>query len=106
MDINTKLKKLLEDSGQRQAEVAQECGLTPANLSRALTRDHNLNLSTALRIADGIGLELRIEDANGNRHPAADPQKFAEAAADTSLNWDDVEAILSSLGFYLEFDWR
>ena len=96
MDINTKLKKLLEDSGQRQAEVAQKCGLTPANLSRALTRDHNLNLSTALRIADGIGLGLRIED----------PQKFAEAAADTSLNWDDVEAILSSLGFYLEFDWR
>ena len=46
MDINTKLKKLLEDSGQRQAEVAQKCGLTPANLSRALTRDHNLNLST------------------------------------------------------------
>ena len=72
MDINTKLKKLLEDSGQRQAEVAQKCGLTPANLSRALTRDHNLNLS----------------------------------AADTSLNWDDVEAILGSLGFYLEFDWR
>lgn len=106
MDINTKLKKLLEDSGQRQAEVAQKCGLTPANLSRALTRDHNLNLSTVLRIADGIGLELRIEDANGNRHQAADPQKFAEAAADTSLNWDDVEAILSSLGFYLEFDWR
>ena len=65
MDINTKLKKLLEDSGQRQAEVAQKCGLTPANLSRALTRDHNLNLSTALKIADGIGLELRIEDADG-----------------------------------------
>ena len=102
MDINTKLKKLLEDSGQRQAEVAQKCGLTPANLSRALTRDHNLNLSTALKIADGIGLELRIEDADGNRHP----QKFAEAAAETSLNWDDVAAILSSLGFFLEFDWR
>ena len=96
MDINTKLKKLLEDSGQRQAEVAQKCGLTPANLSRALTRDHNLNLSTALKIADGIGLELRIEDADGNRHPTAE----------TSLNWDDVAAILSSLGFFLEFDWR
>lgn len=106
MDINTKLKKLLEDSGQRQAEVAQKCGLTPANLSRALTRDHNLNLSTALKIADGIGLELRIEDADGNRHPTADPQKFAEAAAETSMNWDDVAAILSSLGFFLEFDWR
>lgn len=106
MNINTKLKKLLEDSGQRQAEVAQKCGLTTANLSRALSRSHNLNLSTVLKIAYGIGLELRIEDADGNRHPAADPEKFAKAAAKTSLNWDDMEAVLNSLGFFLEFDWR
>lgn len=33
MDINTKLKKLLEDSGQRQAEVAQKCGLTLRTLA-------------------------------------------------------------------------
>ena len=73
MDINTKLKKLLEDSGQRQAEVAQKCGLTPANLSRALTRDHNLNLSTALKIADGIGLELRIRGRRRQPPPDGRP---------------------------------
>ena len=42
MDINTKLKKLLEDSGQRLGRGGPKVRLDPANLSRALTRDHNL----------------------------------------------------------------
>lgn len=106
MYIGTKLKNLLEESGQRQAQVARKMGWTEANLSRALTNRHSLNLSSALKIADGIGLELRIEDADGNRHPAADMEKFVKAAADTTMSWNDAETVLKALGFFLEFDWR
>ena len=103
MYIGTKLKNLLEESGQRQAQVARKMGWTEANLSRALT---SLNLSSVLKIADGIGLELRIEDADGNNHPAADVEKFVKAAADTTMSWNDAETVLKALGFFLEFDWR
>ena len=48
MYIGTKLKNLLEESGQRQAQVARKMGWTEANLSRALTNRHSLNLSSEI----------------------------------------------------------
>ena len=53
-------------------------------------------------------LRVRVQpaDADGNRHPAADVEKFVKAAADTTMSWNDAEIILKALGFFLEFDWR
>ena len=106
MNIGLTLKKLLEDSGQRQAAVAEKIGYAPANMSRALTKGYNLTMAAAFKIADGIGLDVLLLDSDGNRRQDVNIEQFLDAVSKTRMQWNDAEALLASLGYFIEFDWR
>lgn len=106
MNIGATLKKLLEDSGQRQAAVAKKIGYEPANMSRALTKGYNLTMAAAFKIADGIGLDIFLLDSDGNRRHDVNIEQFVDAVSKTRMQWNDAEALLASIGYFIEFDWR
>ena len=59
MDLAGQLRKAITDSGLTPYRIAADAGVDRAAMTRFVNGDRGLTLSTASRIAEYLGLELR-----------------------------------------------
>jgi DNA-binding XRE family transcriptional regulator len=59
-EVMRKIVQARTQAGMTQAELAQACGMKPANLCRLENGNGNPSVATLSRIAHGLGRELQI----------------------------------------------
>ncbi|MDO4183378.1 MAG: helix-turn-helix transcriptional regulator [Coriobacteriia bacterium] len=59
-DVTRKIVQARQEEGLTQAELAQRCGMKPANLCRLENGNGNPSVATLARIAAGLGRRLEI----------------------------------------------
>jgi transcriptional regulator with XRE-family HTH domain len=61
MTIGQRLKKILNDRGMMQKELAEKTGINQADISRIENGTRNPSLAMMKRIAEGLGMQLKLE---------------------------------------------
>ncbi len=75
---------------RNMSALARDTGLNRGNLYEALSEDGNPTLATLLKVANALGLRLRLESVEDRAEPAAAPKRggrtLEEILADLSKN--------------------
>jgi plasmid maintenance system antidote protein VapI len=58
--FSTLIRKAIVESGMTRYAVAVKCGVDQAALSRFVTGQRSLNLSTVDRLVSGLGIEVKL----------------------------------------------
>lgn len=58
MHLQGEIYLRMKDLGMTQKELAQKMGISPAAVSKLLSRDSNMRLSTIARIASALGCDV------------------------------------------------
>jgi len=61
-ELLQQLKRMAQDKGITQVDIAFSVGLKPSNISRMLEGKHSCSIDLLIKVADAIGAKVTITD--------------------------------------------
>ena len=94
--LRREVRRRMEEDGITQAELARELGCSPANVSKILQGDSDLQGETIFKLARAVGLEITVasaqdgsaEDSAGGRRSLVGPPRKRKTRTKTGHRYD------------------
>ena len=93
--------KHIEENGLSQIQAAEMAGMSRQNFWDKINKG-NPRLNSMERIMDAFGYEIRILNMDGSE-PDFDPSGFYHTVRMKNPCFDDLNAIINSMGYIFEF---